>query len=226
MSALAPLGRLVSKDERDKKFLLTRPKRGETLPDRRVWNISTSAILDQGNTPQCVGHAGRHYLSAGPVVNKGGPTARGLYDMAQINDEWPGQNYEGTSVRGLFKAFKQINAVNEYRWAYDVETVMKHVLTTGPMVMGTDWHMDMFTPDRWGYVHVAGDNAGGHSWLIIGVDRYRKCPLTGDIGAARCVNSWGTSWGQSGRFWLTLRDLDKLIQADGEACVAPELKLT
>jgi hypothetical protein len=51
---------------------------------------------------------------------------------------------------------------------------MKHVLTTGPMVMGTNWYMDMFTPDRWGYVTPGGDNAGGHSWLIIGVDRYRK----------------------------------------------------
>jgi hypothetical protein len=209
MSALAPLGRLVSKDERDKKFLLAKPKRGEALPARRVWNIST-----------------KDNLNAGPVVNKGGPTARGLYDLAQLNDEWPGQNYDGTSVRGLFKAFKQINAVNEYLWAYDVETVMKHVLTTGPMVMGTDWYMDMFTPDRWGYVHAQGDNAGGHSWLIIGVDRYRKSPLTGDIGAARCVNSWGTNWGEKGRFWLTLRDLDKLIQANGEACVAPELKLS
>ncbi len=224
MSVLAPLGRLVSKDERDKKFLLAKPKRTETLPDRRVWNIS--GILDQGNTPQCVGHAGRHYLNAGPIVNKGGPSARGLYDMAQQNDEWPGTNYEGTSVRGLFKAFKQLGIVKEYRWAYDVETVMKHVLTTGPMVMGTNWYMDMFTPDRWGYVTPQGENAGGHAWLIIGVDRYRKKGMTGEMGAARCVNSWGTNWGEKGRFWLSLRDLGRLIEEDGEACVAPELKLT
>lgn len=223
MSALAPLGRLVSKDENDKKFLLARPKRGETMPARRMWNL-TGGILDQGNTPQCVGHAGRHYLNAGPVVNRGGPAARGLYDMAQLNDEWEGEDYEGTSVRGLFKGLKKLGFVNEYRWAFDVETVMKHVLTTGPMVMGTDWYLEMFTPDRHGYVYPEGENAGGHSWLIIGVDRYRKAP-DGAMGAARCVNSWGLNWGERGRFWLTLRALDKLIRADGEACVAPELKL-
>ena len=40
----------------------------------------------------------------------------------------------------------------------------------------------------------------------------------------RAVNSWGEGWGQRGRFWLTFGDLDKLIKADGEACVAIETK--
>lgn len=220
---LAPLGRLKSKDKDDHKFLLPPRKRGEELPTRRMWY--SKGVLDQGNTPECVGHAARKYLDAGPVINKGGPDQHLLYQLAQMNDEWPGEGYEGTSVRGVMKAMRQLGFCGYYQWAFDVETVVKHVLMTGPMVMGTDWHVDMFTPDRHNYVEPIGEVAGGHSWLIIGVDRYRRHPTTGAIGAARCLNSWGDNWADKGRFWITLADLDKLIRADGEAALGTENKI-
>jgi C1A family cysteine protease len=39
------------------------------------------------------------------------------------------------------------------------------------------------------------------------------------------VNSWGPGWGQNGRAWITFKDLDRLIKAEGEAAVAMEMKL-
>lgn len=221
---LAPLGRRVSKDENDKKFLLPKKaKRGVAVPRRRMWYLREG--YDQANTSECVGHAVRHYLDAGPVRNLGGPDQHQLYHMAQDYDEWPGNDYEGTSVRGAFRALNKLGFVKEYRWAFDLETVVNYVLTSGPMVLGTNWYYDMFTPDRHGYLDLMNGIAGGHGYLLLGVDRDRVKPGTKFKGAGRVFNSWGENWADKGRAWLTFEDLERLIHEDGEAAVAPELKL-
>jgi hypothetical protein len=179
---------------------------------------------DQGGTSQCVAYSGTHYLKAGPICQRAPMPQEQLYKRCQREDEWPGEDYEGTSVRALFKVLQAVGLVVEYRWAFDAETVVNHVLATGPVCMGTSWHMGMFAPDRWGYIAPEGDNVGGHAWLIIGADRDRKNP-DGTRGAARMLNSWGTAWGKErGRAWLSFDSLESLIEDQGEACVASEIR--
>jgi hypothetical protein len=36
-------------------------------------------------------------------------------------------------------------------------------------------------------------------------------------------NSWGSGWGQNGRFKIKRADFDSLLQDSGEACCAAEL---
>jgi C1A family cysteine protease len=148
-----------------------------------------------------------------------------IYKACLEVDEWPGEDMEnGTSVRALFKVLQRNNLVSEYRWGFDTLTVVNHVLTTGPVVMGTTWTMDMFMPDRWGYITPTGEAAGGHAWLIVGAVRDKLNP-DGTLGAVRMINSWGRNWGtQGGRAWVTFRDLGMLIEDYGEACVATEVR--
>lgn len=182
-------------------------------------------VLDQGSTPQCVGYAGYGWLQAGPVVNTKLPfTPADLYHWAQDNDEWPGSNYDGSSTLGLMKALKAKGYIDKYVWATDAETLMRWILTTGPVIVGTDWYNDMFTPDRDGFLDALGENSGGHEWRIIGANRDKKCP-DGTKGAVRMVNSWGKNWGDHGRAWVALTTLDKLIKENGEAVTANEIKL-
>ncbi len=219
------LGRRHAPDERDRKHLLPRPRRGELaeLPRRKMW--SSPGVLDQGDTSQCVAYSSTKWLTGGPICNKlPFPRIEDFYHECQRNDEWQGENYDGTSVRAAFKVLKQKGVVSRYAWAFDCETAVNHVLGVGPMVFGTDWHRDMFTPDRWGYIEPNGPIEGGHAYCIVGADRDRVHPLTGAKGAFRIVNSWGAGWAQKGRCWLSFADADKLIKADGEACTAFEVK--
>lgn len=165
------------------------------------------------------------YLTTSPIQNK--PLEpRALYKDCQRNDEWPGENYEGTSVRALFKVFKRMGLVTEYRWAFDCETVVNHVLTTGPVVMGTVWDAGLSNPDKHGYITPDSgieNVTDGHAWTIIGANRLRLNPDR-TKGACRMIQSWGDSWGpQHGRAWISFKDIATLIKLDGEACVATEV---
>src|SRR5678809_1811678 len=118
---LAGLGRLVQKDERNKDH----PMPKKLVPSsvrRRMW--FAGEVLDQGDTPQCVGYAGWGWLAGGPVVNKPPFSPTDLYHWAQDNDEWPGSDYEGSSTLGLMKALKSKGYIADYVWAFDAETLI------------------------------------------------------------------------------------------------------
>jgi hypothetical protein len=66
-------------------------------------------VLNQKNTPACTGFALAtkiHYL-----LKKRHPldfvevSPKMLYEMAKRYDEWPGEDYEGSSLRGVMKGF-------------------------------------------------------------------------------------------------------------------------
>jgi C1A family cysteine protease len=220
-------GRRPSPDPRDKQYLLPRKASALTIT-KRFW-AAPGPVLDQGDTSQCVVYACDKYLTSSPIRNKGFGSAEGreaVYKEVQRLDEWPGEDYDGTSVRAMMKWLKNKGFIGKYSWAFDCATVISHVLTTGPLEMGTIWDAGMSNPDRWGFIEPNGTDHDdqGHAWTIVGVDREKKRGRT-TVGAVRMINSWGRMWGQGGRAWITFDALDKLLRADGEASCAEEIKL-
>jgi hypothetical protein len=137
-----------------------------------------------------------------------------LYHDCQLNDEWPGEDYDGTSVRAGAKVLTDRGFITQYRWAESIADIRDWILLRGPVVLGTTWYDNMFYPDSKGYVYPTGGLAGGHAYMAYGYSStYRRF---------RCINSWGADWGQNGRFWLKESDLQTLLFDDGEACVATE----
>jgi hypothetical protein len=221
-NAMAGLGRLLSKDDRDHKFML--PHRPEAAA-RTAHYWTPGPILDQGATPQCVGYSGYGWLTAFPVSNRPTFTPTDLYRLAQQNDEWPGEDYDGSSVRGLFKALQKRGYVSEYNWAKEVGPIVDHILLVGPVVMGTNWTEGMFAADHAGFIdNIGGKVVGGHAYCLIGANRLKATPH-GTKGAVRVLNSWGASWEDHGRAWLSFEALAWLLSQDGEACTAVELKV-
>lgn len=222
VSKLAGMGRLVQKDKRNLEFPLPKMEVPKDVRRRHWW---AGPVYDQKDTPQCVGYAGFGWLTGGPVTNHPDFAPADLYHWAQQNDEWPGQDYDGTSTLGLMKALKEKGYIGEYRWATDADTLVAWILTKGPVLVGTTWFKDMFTPENDnGFIRPTGDESGGHEWRITGADLDRKAP-DGTVGAVRMVNSWGVNWGDRGRAWVSIKDLDFLVKHDGEAVTVDELKI-
>lgn len=213
------LGRNYAPDIRDRNYLikdklpLTPQKITSKYWDDNEW------WGDQGNTPQCVGYAWAHWIEDGPITHGGiAPIVppQLIYSEAQKVDEWPGENYDGTSVRGAAKYLQKSGKISSYLWAFDLNTLTNTVLNVGPVVVGTYWYYNMFFPDRNGLIRASGPIMGGHAYVINGVDTTKKL--------FRIKNSWGKNWGQVGRAYISFSDMDRLIKMNGEICLAIENK--
>jgi len=222
------LGRIEVIDERDKNFpvstVLAEAK--DTLPPipRRFW-WSDGWWGNQGDMPFCVAYAWMHYLEDGPVIQDAITESRSkpfyspkqFYDLCQKNDQWDGENYDGTSVRAGAKILNHIGVVKSYRWAFTLEDVLSTVKYIGPMVVGTRWYSNMSTPNSSGLMRASGTAQGGHAYVINGLDEA--------TGLFRIKNSWGRDWGKQGYAFLTFEDFERLLLNGGEACVAFENKM-
>jgi len=212
------LGRIHIPDNRDNNYLIeNRLPLTAPLVTSRYWEDNVW-WGDQGQTPMCVGYSWAHWVEDGPILHTSNihpiisPVT--IYREAQKVDEWPGENYAGTSVRGGAKYLKSIGKISSYLWTFDVNVMVNTVLNVGPVVVGTNWYNNMFYPDRNGLIKIGGRIAGGHAYEINGVDTVKQL--------FRIKNSWGRSWGQQGHAFISFSDMRRLINENGEVCLAVE----
>lgn len=202
------LDRLVEFDDRSRAFPI-RTTVADRVPRSYTWGCT--ATLDQGREGACVGFAWAHELTARPVVE---PTTAGdalaLYRRAQLLDQWPGENYDGTSVIAGAKAVQERGGLLSYRWAFSLDDLVLAVGFNGPAVLGVPWYSGMFNPDPSGYLRVRGEVVGGHAILCRGVSLRTRSFLL--------HNSWGPDWGRNGTARITFDDMRRLLAEDGEAC--------
>lgn len=100
--------------------------------DTRGWY----EFYDQGEEGACVGFACSRAMS---ILNRKRYDARWLYEQAQFIDEWPGEDYSGTSVRAAFDVLQARghrvmtrtskpedveHGISAFRWAQSVDEVL------------------------------------------------------------------------------------------------------
>lgn len=233
------LGRLQATDERDRAYPVARLMAEAPTVDeqrRKAGPLSHKAWTDwmlrlRQEGPTCVGATCAHIVENAGVTYP--ESARGtsvvdyteIYRRAQQLDEWPGENYEGTSMRGGAKALAEMGFVSSYYWAEALPEITDSLLYHGPGAMGSDWFASMFNPvlradatgtKRW-FIDVdpASGVAGGHEYTITAVNISAKC--------VRILNSWGEEWGERGHAWMSFEDLELLMDREGDYCVLSEL---
>lgn len=185
-----------------------------------IW-ADPDAVLDQGNTPHCGGFGGAQWGNTDPVEDHYGNTdGHALYYEAVAIGGYP-KSEDGVQSRWVAQALLARKRLQTYAFASSVAEVRAWIQSKGPVMVGTDWTTQMFSPDADGFVSPSdGDVAGGHFYVLVG-----------DLSAQNaflCLNSWGAGWGQDGRFKITHSDFQTLLDGiswAGDAIVSVELPL-
>jgi hypothetical protein len=220
------LGRVPEWDPRNAAYpiraLLEEERRA--IPSRgRTWPIHTR--LDQLLTPRCVGYSSAQRLATLPKrLPRGAVTtslADELYFLAQDNDQWPGRDYDGTSILGGLKAQRLLGLIDEYRWCLDIDDLVETVATRQPVLNGTVWLDSMMTPRPSGLLDCSGSEIGGHAYETRGVRL--KANLRGEkpgLAVAVVAQTWGPDWGVRGEAYILIEDVERLVfRMEGECGV-------
>lgn len=235
-------GRLYAPDPRDRMHpmelaLATRPRAELKV---RTQAPAKGPTLDQGPTPRCVMFSAATALGAAPITYSRNPLAAvtktltgdavdgairwpDLYTWAQAHDEWPGTDYEGTSVRAGQEYLRAAGESSGYVWARSIEEAKDYIKRVGsaPIILGIDWLADMDTPQLVKgsyYLNVGGTVVGGHAICALWFDRVKK--------AWKLQQTWGEDWGDKGIVYLPDDGFDYLVfQANGEAVSFTEVKV-
>lgn len=222
--ALDPrLGRHVRHDSRSL-FYLVRAQDISTL--RSIKHESYIPTLDQGNLGSCTGNAATKCIATGLFWKtitglilsttdtfQNEDYAVGVYSDATTIDPYNGSyppTDTGSDGLSVAKVLQKRGIISGYQHATSLEAVLT-ALSQQPVIVGTEWHEDMFNPDLNGRVHITGNVAGGHEYCLDELDVENK--------RVWIHNSWGDGWGQEGRAWISWDDLGTLLAADGDCTV-------
>jgi hypothetical protein len=106
-------------DIRDRKYQPALIQLKPTIDNRKGANI-----LDQGKEGACTGFglaAAINLLNSKKRNVKFIASPRMLYEMAKKHDEWPGEDYNGSSCRGAIRGWKNMGVCSEKDWPYKVD---------------------------------------------------------------------------------------------------------
>jgi hypothetical protein len=109
-------------DFRDKMYVPTLVE-VPTRIDLDRYKAQRVPILDQGSEGACTGFGlatvANYLLASRRIISDRSPVSpRMLYAMAKRYDEWPGENYSGSSARGGMKGWHKHGVATEKVWPY------------------------------------------------------------------------------------------------------------
>lgn len=84
-------------------------------------NREPGLVLDQGREGACTGFglaAVINLLNLRRRTKYFRASVRMLYEMAKKHDEWPGENYDGSSCRGAIRGWNNMGVCGEKNWPY------------------------------------------------------------------------------------------------------------
>lgn len=218
-------------DFRDRMFAPTLVEVPRRIPLGAYRDVGVP-ILNQGSEGACTGFGlatVAHYLLLRRTADadRVKVSARMLYEMAKRYDEWPGENYSGSSARGAMKGWHKHGVCSEDLWPYDPASPDRRFTTerAGEAVnrpLGAYYrvnHKDLIAMHSaisevgilyaTGFVHQGWNNLDAEGVIPFPGNRlggHAFAIVAYDDRGFWIQNSWGPSWGKGGFALITYDD--------------------
>jgi len=184
-----------------------------TIAKEIAWDFPRKS-LNQGESGHCVGMSIANFGINSPINTMyTEEDGHRFYYMCKEIDGEP-LSEEGSYIRSGAKVLKDIGRIDAYAFAPSIEVIKWWLFNRGPVVAGTIWCEEMFTPNAKNIITIGGRIVGGHAYLI---NEWREDNYLG------IQNSWGDEWGKNGKAYISAEDFEKLFMYSGEAMAAVEL---
>lgn len=198
--------------------------------ESEIDNRDPKLVLDQGAEGACTGFGLAAVIN---VLNKERDkghfkaSPRMLYEMAKKHDEWPGEDYAGSSCRGAIRGWKNMGLCNANDWPYKTNEpgtlTIERAIKARENTLGAYYRLRPEISDYHAAINEVGAiyvSARVHEgWSKPASPQNDPLPeikfgdeptgghafaIVGYTGAGFIVqNSWGKSWGNNGfALWL------------------------
>ena len=214
------LGRVVEHDPRSRHFAFLAPEQVTLVTKRHKRWID---VLNQGNLGSCTGNSGIGAMGTSPFYEHikdlhndwSEAAAVQLYSEATVADSFPGSylpDDTGSSGLAIAKILVGRGWISGYRHTFTLYD-MQAALQDGPVLVGINWYGNFFNPNAMGELTIGTVDKveGGHEIVCDEIDMEKK--------RFGFTNSWGTNWGQQGRFYISFELMERLLKEDGDVVV-------
>lgn len=215
------LGRHVYHDPASRAYAYPAKAAAELKSIQHHSNLPT---FDQGQLGSCTGNAATKCLSYEPLWDPAWVAkftseavdeqlAVEVYSAATALDDYDGEyppDDTGSDGLSVAKVLKSWGLISGYQHALNTNAALT-ALSTQPVIVGTHWFEDMFHPTHNYELKATGKLAGGHEYVLDELDVENQ--------RVWMQNSWGDSWGDQGRAWLSWTTLSHLLDQDGDCTI-------
>lgn len=204
----------------------------EAEASHEVIDLSTSIgpIADSGPEGATVGFVLKYAVQA-QAKKLGGTTtaisAQGIYSLSKEYDEWPGTDYDGSSLSGGTKAIAKVGVYSEEDWPYGakkpisatakplfkvrarrlatVAEILKELRQGNVVPLCVNMTSAFDTPGPKGLITIKLpiETTGGSCFAIVGYE--------GATAEFRFANHWGSRWADQGFGRIKDTDLKQIL---------------
>lgn len=220
------LDRLTELDPRSRDYPVRRVLAAGGGIHAKVWRLDRRLMGDQGREGACVEFGLLHVLACLPLaqallVLQAIRREHLIYWPAQHDDPWPGGEYPGatpreggTSETTAMRFLKAVGIIESFSWAFTFDEAVQGVCNVAPANLALAWTDGMMEASPAGLIRDEGPVVGGHDVAWIGVQP--KMRIDGrKVDVAVIAQSWGLDYGDRGRVYLPLEDLERRLADDG-----------
>lgn len=169
-------------------------KRGLDTFDLSEQNLRTCHGFVTSNLGSCTG--GNHLMVSAYLSRRAGPV---------LESEDP---YRPVPTDTCNNSFAPVAFADEIRFLpNNMNTVKQAILNYGGIYISMYWDNSAYNLNTHNYKY-SGDSIVNHAVMLVGWDDTRS--ISGKTGAWIAKNSWGTSWGEHGFFYISYYDTKAL----------------